>query len=247
MANENFLNNDAMLYLLQRLSAILAKQSDLTTTNTNLAALQSEVDDIVAQHGEPNVIETVKVNGTALTVTDKAVDVTVPTNNNQLTNGAGYQTASDVADAIKGKQDTLTFDSTPTKDSANPVKSGGVFSALALKAAIATTLAGYGITDAYTKEQVDSAIASAVADAGHITKKIVDSLPETGEDNVIYLVPNGETKTSANTYNEYMWIGGKWEKTGSTDIDLSGYWNSTNLTAMTNTQIDTVVNTVFGS
>lgn len=32
---------------------------------------------------------------------------TIPTNNNQLTNGAGYQTASDVSTAIATKQDTL--------------------------------------------------------------------------------------------------------------------------------------------
>ena len=43
---------------------------------------------------QANVIETIKVNGTAQTVTSKAVDITVPTNNNQLTNGAGYITSS---------------------------------------------------------------------------------------------------------------------------------------------------------
>ena len=37
--------------------------------------------------GEPNVIEAVKVNGTALTVTDKAVDVPVPTSNSSATTG----------------------------------------------------------------------------------------------------------------------------------------------------------------
>ena len=41
---------------------------------------------------QANVIETVKVNGTALTVTSKAVDVTVPTKVSQLTNDSGYTT-----------------------------------------------------------------------------------------------------------------------------------------------------------
>ena len=35
-----------------------------------------------------------------------------------------------VETALDGKQDTLTFDATPTADSANPVTSGGVFTAL---------------------------------------------------------------------------------------------------------------------
>lgn len=43
---------------------------------------------------QANVIETVKVNGTELTPSSKAVDISVPTNNNQLTNGAGYITSS---------------------------------------------------------------------------------------------------------------------------------------------------------
>ena len=43
---------------------------------------------------QANKIETIKVNGTAQTITSKAVDISVPTNNNQLTNGAGYITNS---------------------------------------------------------------------------------------------------------------------------------------------------------
>mgnify|MGYP004528930311 CR=1 FL=1 len=35
-------------------------------------------------------IDIIKVNGTAQTITNKTVDIAVPTNNNQLVNGAGY-------------------------------------------------------------------------------------------------------------------------------------------------------------
>ena len=69
------------------------------STEDFTSALKTKLEGIDAG-AQVNVIETVKVNGSALTVTDKAVDVTVPTNNNQLTNGAGYQTASDVSGAI---------------------------------------------------------------------------------------------------------------------------------------------------
>ena len=50
-----------------------------------------------------NVLTAIKVNGTVQTITDKGVDIAVPTNNNQLTNGAGYQTSSQVESAITGK------------------------------------------------------------------------------------------------------------------------------------------------
>lgn len=41
---------------------------------------------------QANVIESVKVNGTALTITNKAVNVTVPTKVSQLTNDSGFTT-----------------------------------------------------------------------------------------------------------------------------------------------------------
>lgn len=45
--------------------------------------------------GDSNVIETVKVNGTALTVTDKAVDVTVPTTLASLTDDSTHRLVTD--------------------------------------------------------------------------------------------------------------------------------------------------------
>lgn len=51
-----------------------------------------------------NKIEAVKVNNEALTIDDsKAVNISVPTDLNQLTNTPGYQTQSEVEDAINAK------------------------------------------------------------------------------------------------------------------------------------------------
>lgn len=55
----------------------------------------------------------------------------------------------------------------------------------------------------------------------------VDELPETGNTNVLYLVPSSDPETS-NIYDEYIWAVQSddtyaWEKIGSTEIDLSGY------------------------
>ena len=71
---------------------------DLLTKLNNTA---TKVEEIATVGGEPNIIEVIKRNGTALTVTDKAVDISVPTNNNQLTNGAGYITGIDNSDVIE--------------------------------------------------------------------------------------------------------------------------------------------------
>lgn len=50
---------------------------------------KTKLDNIEAG-AEVNVIESVKVNGTALTITDKAVDVPVPTKTSDLTNDSGF-------------------------------------------------------------------------------------------------------------------------------------------------------------
>lgn len=85
------------------LSATDTKYSDATTT---VSGLMSGADKTklngVSANAQVNVIESVKVNGTALTVSAKSVDITVPTNTNQLTNGAGFQTASQVQALIAG-------------------------------------------------------------------------------------------------------------------------------------------------
>lgn len=93
-------------------------------------------------NAQANIIESVKVNGTALTITDKAVDIAVPTKVSELTNDVPYLVASDIAN----------------------------------KADKATTLAGYGITDAYTNAQTDTAIANAMAQFVEVSEEEVLAL-----------------------------------------------------------------------
>ena len=61
-------------------------------TSTNKVPSEKAVNDAISSYG--GKIDTIKVNGTTQTITDKTVDISVPTNNNQLTNGAGYITSS---------------------------------------------------------------------------------------------------------------------------------------------------------
>lgn len=105
------------------------------------------------------------------------------------------------------------------------------------KADSATSLAGYGINDAYTKTQVDTAISSAVANAHHLKREIVASLPAASQANedTIYMVPtSGSTSdagSAASTYIEYMLINGGFERIGTSDVDLSNYVTEEELSA----------------
>ena len=82
MSQIQFLDENGLLYLWQRIKTIFATESDLTS-------LENTVSGLVAAGGQPNVIETIQVNGSAQTVSNKTVNITVPTNNSQLANGAG--------------------------------------------------------------------------------------------------------------------------------------------------------------
>ena len=69
-----------------------------------------------------NVIEVVKRNGVALPVTDKAIDIAVPTTTSSLTNDSGYIT-NEVGDLVnyydKDETDTLIATEAETRDAAD--------------------------------------------------------------------------------------------------------------------------------
>lgn len=92
------------------------------------------------------------------------------------------------------------------------------------KANKATTLEGYGITDAYTKGEADSAIAQAVANADHLKREIVEELPDAGsaDEHTIYMVGDGEGEGNQK-YEEFMLINGAFEKIGDSAVDLTNY------------------------
>lgn len=104
------------------------------------------------------------------------------------------------------------------------------------KANKATTLAGYGITDAYTQTQTDSKIAEAIAAAPHLKREIVEELPAVGsaDANTIYMVPAdgsiSDPGEKTSHYNEYMLINGAFELIGTSQVDLSGYATETFVT-----------------
>lgn len=79
-------------------------------------------------------------------------------------------------------------------------------------------LDAFGEASTYaTKEDVTKQI----ADAGHIKKQIVESLPaaSAAADNVIYMVAK-KTANGDNAYDEYMLVSGKLEHIGDTQADI---------------------------
>ena len=82
------------------------------------------------------------------------------------------------------------------------------------KATAATTLTGYGITDAYTKEQVDGMVAGTFHFRGE--KAAYNQLPTDAKEGDVWQVGD----------KEYAWNGSAWVELGF-NVDLSGYLTTT--------------------
>ena len=144
-------------------TVITSHQSIKTINNTTITGTGN----VTIPTGDTNVIETIKVNNTALTPTSKAVNITVPT---KLEDLGGSSTSIHVS------QDA--FDA---------------------KAAKATTLAGYGITDAKIANGVITLGSNSITPlTSHQSIKTINNTTITGTGNVTIATP-GTLKTDNTT------------------------------------------------
>lgn len=94
-----------MAYDISKLTKLGHLKSLALKVDNELDAINSRIDDLVTAGGEPNVLESVKVNGVALSVVQKAVDILIAQGS---TNGTIAVNGTDVA--VKGLQ-ALAFKS----------------------------------------------------------------------------------------------------------------------------------------
>lgn len=88
-----------------------------------------------------------------------------------------------------------------------------------------------------TSTQVQTAITNALASITGIKFEVVTELPSSGVNGTIYLIACSHSD-AGDAYDEYAWIGDKYEKIGNTDIDLSGYIKKNMLIPITTSDID---------
>ena len=104
-------------------------------------------------------------------------------------------------------------------------------------------LANYYLkSETYTQAEVNALIGSVTT----ISFLIVQTLPASGQSNIIYLVPKSTAQTD-NVYDEYIWISNDWEKIGDTEIDLSNYYTKTEADAKFSTTDEKVKQTAMGT
>lgn len=107
----------------------------------------------------------------------------------------------------------------------------------------ATSLAGYGILDAYTKSEVDGMLSSAFHYKG--TKAKYSDLPTTG--NVVGDVWNITTADKANGIkagDNVAWTGTEWDVLSGV-TDLTGYTQNSDFVEYTSEEIETLWNAIM--
>jgi hypothetical protein len=247
-----YLDYDGLVYYHSKVKTALGNKVDKVSgkglsTNDFTNAYKTKLDGI-ATGAQVNVIEGITVNSTAVPLTNKIANLTIPTKLTDLTNDGNFVTD---ANYVHTDNNYTTTD----KNKLAGIASGAEVNVQSDWSVTSTS------SDAYIKNkptkvsqftndsgfqnatQVQNAINAALADITGIEFQIVQTLPSTGEKGVIYLVPN--SGSGNNSYDEYIWITNgstsKFEKIGTTDVDLSGYVLYTDLVAITNSEIDTIV------
>lgn len=247
-----YLDYDGLVYYHSKVKTALNNKVDKVSgkglsTNDFTNAYKTKLDGIETG-AQVNVIEGVNVNGSAVTPTNKIVNLTIPTKLTDLTNDGNFVTDANYVHTDNNFTTTLL-------NKLNGIASGAEVNVQSDWSVTSTSSDAY-ILNKPTKvsdftndsgfqnaTQVQNAIDAALADITGIEFQIVQTLPATGEKGVIYLVPN--SGSGNNSYDEYIWITNgstsSFEKIGTTDVDLSGYVLYTDLVAITNSEIDTIV------
>lgn len=109
MPAENYLDPTGLSYYHNRIKTLFPSKSEFDT-------LDAKVDELITEGGEPNTIESISVNGTAVTPdAQKNVALTVPTSTSDLTNDgdgtSNFATEAYVA-TNGGKIDKITVNGT---------------------------------------------------------------------------------------------------------------------------------------
>ena len=171
--------NEKHLVKLADLKALGTKQKEVAD------ALAARVDTLENVGSQANVLEGVKVNGTALSIANKMVDILIATGSK---NGSISVNGADVA--IKGLA-ALAFKAKVSQSDLDEA----LAAILEGKADKATTLDGYGITNAYTKDEINAKISAVYKPAGAVAFAELPSLSESILGNV-YNVTDAFTTTA---------------------------------------------------
>lgn len=206
-------------------NALIQKNDGLYVPTVAEAKVSSEANNIISSKDDglfaEETITEIQLNNTPLTVTDKKVNI-------DLSDYENVQSDWDETDTTK----VSYIANKPNISNVDVIADDGI-------TVEETRLAYNGENLAYQKEitdlqdkidilngdaTVNGSVDKKIADANHLTKEIVDTLPDVtdAKENVIYMIKD-TSSTVEDVYKEYTLINGAIECIGSTSVDLSNY------------------------
>lgn len=88
----------------------------------------------------------------------------------------------------------------------------------------------YAMCKKYTDKKVDQS-------AG-LHRQIVTSLPITGDEKIIYMIRISTNNENSDNFDEYLWVGDAYELIGHTKVDLTDYYNKSQIDNALNAKAD---------
>lgn len=151
------------------------------------------------------------------------------TTGNLSTELANYVKSVDLVSMLDGKVDKVTGKTLTSNDFTDSYKSKLDSLTKITKVSQLANDSNY-VTDLKLQE--------ALAKIKTLKKEVVQTLPATGQDDVIYLVKDSKGKAN-NVYLEYLWINNAFELIGSTQVDLTGYAKTADVDQKLANKVDT--------
>ena len=233
--SENFVDYTGLSYFKGRLDVTYASKTEVNS-------LDGRVDALEAAGGEPNAIESISVNGTAVTPDqNKNVALTVPTATSALVNDgdgqSNYATESYVDShgsaiehiKVNGTEQTIsnkTVSLTVPTATSELINDGN--GASGSKFATNTDLTGLAFAVYGEIDKVIAKVSGVYRYKGSVATQ--SSLPASGNE-------SGDVYDVQDTGTNFAWNGSAWDALGQI-IDTSNLWTKTDLVAITTAQID---------
>ena len=209
---------------------------DIENINTNISSMQSDINknksDISGLNSQIETINSdVQTKYNELNQNINNVDTKIDTSVETLNNSISANTQ-----LINQTKEELNLYA--KKDSLAEVATSGNYEDLINKPDIPS------VDGLASTEYVDQKINESLGQITGFEFVIVEALPPQGETGKFYLVPHEQGER--NTYDEYIWVQDtkSFELVGSTDVDLSNYYNKEEVNGLfsgVNTKLDTKV------
>lgn len=259
MAQQNYLDKDGVLYFWQKIKSIFATKTEVgdkvdkvngkgLSTNDYTTAEKTKLTNI-ASGAQVNVIETVKKNGTALTITDKTVDISVPTKTSDITNDSGFITIEDVPDGAVASTTSPKMDGTATIGTETAFARGDhIHPSDTTRVPTSRKVAGHALTADVTLVKGDVGLGN--VDNTSDANKPVSTAQQTALDGKVDKVDGKGLSTNDYTTAEKTKLAGIEDGANvitfstpgpSGEIDVKDSSGNTIVTFKTNDEIDTIV------